>query len=223
MKKTKSTTLVIIMSGLLTTTTLLAQTSDLFSKVTGGDIQAVKELIASGADINQLSENGNTPLIVACLYKQTEIAKYLINSGADVNVIAKDGNTALLISASYSKELIELLLSKNADITVRTEDAGVFTNCITGILAGRIPVGMAEMLLCEGADIDEECFADYAYGYTPLMMAANWDNEELIRFLIRNGANVNVRARDGHTPLTRAEKNGNPDIIKILKDNGAEK
>ena len=42
---------------------------------------------------------------------------------------------------------------------------------------------------------------------------------ETIRFLIYNGANVNIKNKDGRTPLSLA--GGFPELTKLLKDNRA--
>ena len=51
-----------------------------------GDIEAVKQHIAAGADVNEKEEvMGNTPLHDAALGGHKEIAKLLISKGADLN------------------------------------------------------------------------------------------------------------------------------------------
>ncbi len=54
-----------------------------------------------------------------------------------------------------------------------------------------------------------------------LFIAAGQDNEELVRFLIKNGANVNAKSKKGKTPLSIATEAGNANIIELLKSNGA--
>ena len=51
-----------------------------------GHIDKVKELIASGIDINERDgKSGLTPLLFAINSKDLEIVKLLLDSGADVN------------------------------------------------------------------------------------------------------------------------------------------
>ena len=53
-----------------------------------GNIEAVKQHIATGTDVNAKDGNGRTPLHNAALKGRKEIAELLIGEGADVN--AKD-------------------------------------------------------------------------------------------------------------------------------------
>ncbi len=203
---------------------LTAQNADEFmEKVMRNDINAVKELIASGADLNQQNETyGHTPLIIACNYDYVDLAKLLISEGADINIRGKDGSTALIAAGSNSQELVEILISKGADIKAKMVDGtGVFTQCINGILMGSVSIQLAEILLLKGADVDESATIGAAEGYTPLMKAARNNKLELVNFLIKNGANVNAKSMDGSTALSLAVEKGHNDIINVLKSNGA--
>ena len=53
-----------------------------------GNIKAVKQFLAEGADVNARGKEGYTPLHDAAEYGHKEIAELLIAKGADVN--AKD-------------------------------------------------------------------------------------------------------------------------------------
>ena len=202
---------------------LFAQEDAIFSKVMRNDISAVKELIASGADINRQNKMyGHTPLIIACNYDYVEMAKLLIDKGADIHIKGKDGSTALIAAASNSRELVELLLSKGADVNARmTNGTGAFTQCTNGILMGSVSIELAQILLSKGADVDEAPTVGDIKGYTPLIVAAKNNNEELVRFLIKNGANVNAKTVDGNTALSFAIQEGHNNIADILRSNGA--
>ena len=54
----------------------------------GGDIEAVKEFLVAGADVNEIDWRGWTPLHRAAIHGYKEIAELRIAKGADVN--AKD-------------------------------------------------------------------------------------------------------------------------------------
>ena len=91
----------------------------LHQAVIDGNIEAVKQHIAAGADVNAKDENGVTPLHWT---ETKEIAELLIAKGADVN--AKDdwsGSTPLHRAATFGyKEIAELLIAKGADVNART-------------------------------------------------------------------------------------------------------
>ena len=55
----------------------------LTSAVTSGDESAVSALIASGADVNESTGGGQTPLILAVIFGHTHIVEQLVQAGAD--------------------------------------------------------------------------------------------------------------------------------------------
>ncbi|OUM58897.1 hypothetical protein PIROE2DRAFT_64118 [Piromyces sp. E2] len=57
---------------------------------------------------------------------------------------------------------------------------------------------------------------------TPLISACRQGNEEIVKLLIRNGANVNKENIHGFTPLIEACQCNRKNIVKILIDQGAE-
>ncbi len=59
-------------------------------------------------------------------------------------------------------------------------------------------------------------------GYTPLMLAALYGEEEMVELLIAEGANVNAATKWGATALTRAAQDGKTKIVELLLSNGAD-
>lgn len=203
----------------------------LISAVLYKDITEIKKILAEGADINQQDGNGYTSLIWACSYSSDENyrekAKLLISEGANVNIGANDGNTALIEAAGNSPEIFDLLLEKGADLNAKKEDGtGAYYNCmIHMLLYGREitdkDMALTELLLSEGADVDEAPVTGDLQGFTPLIFAARENNVKVVEFLIDHGADVNAKNVKGDTPLLLAEKDGNAEIVKILKAKGA--
>jgi len=198
----------------------------LYSATIRADIDGVKKALADGADINSQSENGYTALMWACTYSSrseyAEVAKFLISAGADVNTPAADGTTALLEAAENSKEITGLLLSNGADIkAVRDDGRGIFTSVIFGILMESVNIELAELILTKGGDVNETATSGDVEGWAPIHYAVSNGNEDLVRFLVKNGSNVNARTKDGLTPLSIAESNEYYDIAEMLKTAGA--
>ncbi len=213
----------LLVTGLLLPVTLLSQKSELIDKVRTNNIEAIKVLIATGADLNEREEfYAMTPLILACNSNYTELAKLLIDGGADIHLKADNGATALIMAAMNSQELTELLLSKGADIHARSNNGtGAFTNCTMGIISGRVGYELADLLLAKGAEIDELNTTDFYSGYTPLFWAVYDNNEQLVQYLIEHGARVNASAQNGKTPLSLASEAGYEAMEALLKSKGA--
>jgi hypothetical protein len=55
----------------------------LTNAVTSGDESAVSALLADGADLNERTSGGQTPLILAIIFGRTEMVRLLVKAGAD--------------------------------------------------------------------------------------------------------------------------------------------
>jgi len=51
--------------------------------VTDGDIEAVRALLAAGSDVNRTTSGGQTPLIIAVVFRRIKILSLLLEAGAD--------------------------------------------------------------------------------------------------------------------------------------------
>jgi len=80
-----------------------------------GDLEAIKQHVAAGTDINLLDgEDGEAPLHRAITKGEIEAVKLLIESGADVNIgRKKDGDTPLKLAEGMGKSEIAKLLRDN--------------------------------------------------------------------------------------------------------------
>ncbi|MDP6361495.1 MAG: ankyrin repeat domain-containing protein, partial [Planctomycetota bacterium] len=82
-----------------------------------GNIEAVKQHLDDGADVNAKGRWGSTPLHAA---DNKEIAELLIAEGADVNAKTESGSTPL--HRADNKEIAELLIAKGADVNAKSEN-----------------------------------------------------------------------------------------------------
>jgi hypothetical protein len=98
--------------------------ADLIGAVQFGDLDAVKEALEAGADVNARDIYGSTLLHIAAYCCQIEIAEFLIEAGADVNARDDEGDTPLHEAAHYGHiEMVALLLDKGADMNARNNYA----------------------------------------------------------------------------------------------------
>ena len=92
-------------------------TTPLHKAAKEGNIEKVKSLIASGADVNAKSKYGDTPLHYAARRGHKIIGELLINKGAEVNAKNKSGETPLHIATFDGyKDFAEFLINNGANI-----------------------------------------------------------------------------------------------------------
>ena len=88
-----------------------------------GNIEAIKQHIAAGADVNEKDEKGATPLHGAAFTGRMEVVELLIANGADVNAKAEDGSTPLHHAALWGhKKIAELLIDKGANVNAKEKE-----------------------------------------------------------------------------------------------------
>jgi ankyrin repeat protein len=223
----------------------------LIQAIDGGNIKAVKQHLASGADLNAKAEDGWTPLHLAAFERQNKIAELLIASGADVNAKDDDGMTPLHFATSG--EIVELLIDANADVNAKDEEgetpldwANLGPPEITDLLrkhggktgdwfkAGEsiftaAKVGHIEAVkqhLTDGTDVNAEFQRIYSSGSedgsTPLFETARFGHKEVAQLLIASGADVNAKDKAGRIALHIAANWGRKEVAELLITNGTE-
>ena len=114
----------IVTAALLVGCGVKAPDISLFEAALEGDLDAVKQHIAAGTDLNLKDPNpeGNkdTALAMAAAFGKTDVAIALIEGGADLDARNKDGTTPLH-SASFLcyPDIVQALVDKGADKNVR--------------------------------------------------------------------------------------------------------
>jgi ankyrin repeat protein len=116
--------------------------------VRSNDLDSVKTLLDAGADVNQVTLYGWSPLLVATQNRFYKLGAFLVEHGADVNLANKGGWTPLYLATDNRNieggdypvrkadmdhlDFIKLLLDKGANVNARmkdtTETRTVFTN-----------------------------------------------------------------------------------------------
>ncbi len=173
--------------------TKAAKWAPLLATVVSGDIQAVEDLLARGADVNTKSKRGLSSL---------------------------HGLSALHSAAVFGhKDIVELLIEKGADVNAKAEgsmwDEGMSVlhgSCLKG------RKGVAELLIAKGADVN----AKSKNGYTPLHIAATQGYRDVAELLITKGADINAKDnKEGRTALSLAKEHGWDEVAELLRKHGA--
>ena len=181
-----------------------------------GNIEAVKQHLAAGADVNAKDEVESTPLHIAAREGHKEIVELLIAKGADVNAKDKWGGAPL--HHAITKEIAELLITNGADVNAKDHLGWTPLHgaCSKGLKT------VVELLIAGGADVnaiddDEGMTQGMTQGMTPLHQAAAGGHKEIVELLIVKGADVNAKDWRGGTPLDWA---GNKVTADLLRKHG---
>lgn len=103
--------------------TIANRTTPLMKAAHLGNVAAIRELLAAGADITARNADGNNALWLACVGRHLEAIDALVEAGIDVDNRNDNGATALMYASSSDKaEVVAHLLAKGADISTETLD-----------------------------------------------------------------------------------------------------
>lgn len=155
-----------------------------------GDITAVRELLADGADVNAAQGDGMTALHWAAERGDPDLARMLLYAGAAIEPVTRIGfYTPLHVAArSGSAAVATLLLDAGAD-PVAAAGAG------TTPLHLAAAAGSAELVAAlteRGADPNVR---EAVWAQTPLIFAAAANRADAIRALLAAGADPGVTSR----------------------------
>jgi ankyrin repeat protein len=199
-----------------------------------GDPAKVKLLLEYRADVNIRANSGRTALIIASAYPgNLQSIRLLLAKGADPKAVDEAGDGPLGNAAGAADlEMQKELLATGASVNERSSRGGSLRG-LTPLMraAGANCVECVRLLLAHGSDVNavsNEARVVKAglqeHGrLTPLLMAVEWGNQELIRLLLDKGASLEARDSRGLTALMLAVTNERQDVqsVRLLLDRGA--
>ena len=160
-----------------------------------GDMESAQALVDGGANVNQQTEAGWTPLLTAVNNRNYRLARFLLDRGADPNLANRAGWTPLYLATDNRNieggdypvpkpdldhlEMITALLEKGADPNARVKDNTLTRTIFT-----------MQWFWEEGA--------------TAFVRAGQSSDTELMRLLMKHGADPKARTTLGDDALTAA-------------------
>ena len=194
-----------------------------------GHVGAVEALLAAGADIHGAAGDGTTPLALAVVNAHYELAGRLLALGADPNLPDPRGSVLhalawirrpgsgrppLPTGALDSLDLARALLEAGADPNVRIDWREIPFEVDLGIVKPPPGISVGRNFLS-------------FVGATPFYLAAKHADVDLMRLLVRHGADPLVPTRQHVTPLMAAAGvgfwdgespgplNGTPEAVRL--------
>ena len=155
-----------------------------------GDVESARVLLAFGANVNDTAADGNSALVIAALSGHGALGALLLDNGADPNA---DGAGYSVLHAAVQRgnlELVKASLAHGANPNVQLKKGSPYRR---GGPDFYLPASMA--------------------GATPLLLAANNVEPDIVRALAGAGANPTMTVPNGPTPLTAAvqpDRRGRP-------------
>jgi len=173
-----------------------------------GNLEAAKQHLVAGADVDFRNQQGFTPLHVAAQKGHNKVAELLIAKGANVNTSGRLIGTTPLDSAALlgHKEMVELLIDSGADINPQ-------------IITGETPLQRAEQ---RGHSAIAEILRKHGgkAGEVTLQLAILKGQKDVAKSLITGGADVNAKGLLGRTPLDWAIMGGKNELADLLRKHG---
>ena len=180
------------------------------------DGEAVRTLLAEGAEVDARYGDGTTALHWAVHRESGDLVDLLLAAGADVDTADDHGVRALSLAClNGSAALVRTLLDAGADPNAaRTSGETVL---MTAARVGSVRV--VRLLLAAGADPNA---TEALLGQTALMLAIAGNHTPVARALLDAAAAVSARTNNRFTPLLFAAQQGNIESAQLLLSSGAD-
>jgi len=155
-----------------------------------GNDSMTEFLIAAGANLNAVSNNGATPLLIAVANKNMVWIDRLISRGSTAGASGQN-----LLAFVTEKNMPGIIAMLKSGISPNIKNAAGYTPLYMAASMGDLD--MARWIQGYKADL-ETAASD---GSTPLIASARYRKPDVLAFLLDKGANVNARNNKGETAL----------------------
>ncbi|MFT4558403.1 MAG: ankyrin repeat protein [Planctomycetaceae bacterium] len=214
---------------------------NIWAATADGDLNAVRNELENRVSVDAKAEYGLTPLHVATLFDQSEVAGLLLSSGADVSLTDRGWNTALHMAAFHGNTgIVRVLLSAGADPGKRNELGFSSTDLVSVAWDSGLEAFYRKLEKDLNKSIDLERIRAERPKILALLTSAGGDSERSIPTIsvwqavivgnsaaveqhIAAGTELNAKEEiGGNTPLMLAAVYGRSDIARTLIDAGSD-
>ena len=173
------------------------------------DASEVKSLLKKGVNPNTVDASGNPMLFLAVKDKSSNVIDVLLgDKNIDVDLSTKNGETPLMMaSIDGNLPLVKILVLGHKAQLDHIGWTPLHYACAKGHLE------VAQFLIANGATVDSMSLGNT----TPLMMAVQSGNEQLVKLLLDKGADLQLRNSQGLTAIDIADIYDKPWISEGLR------
>ncbi len=180
-------------------------------------------LLDAKADVNRHDNHGMTPLHIATQRGHLELVAELLSAGAKINEPTRNGDTPLFLSFENDDQedhfpIKYFLILNGADVNARNARGIPF---LIAYLDETISTSLwyhgylVRQIILAGADLN----AQDNQGLTALHYAVKYNALNLLKTLLKAGANPNIPAHDNRCPLELIQSR---EAAKLLIEYGAQ-
>ncbi len=166
-----------------------AEELPLMAAVQQGDIDSIRSLLRTKADVNSARADGTSALAWAAYKSDERAVDLLLRSGADPDAANDYGVTPLYLACrNGDTEIVRLLVDAGADpnLAKQTGETPLMTCTNTG------DAESVKLLIDKGANINA---TENHQEQTALMWAAAEKHPSVTKVLVENGANVHLKSK----------------------------
>ncbi len=198
----------------------LDSTRQLLTACQNGFYQKVEAILDQDIFVDATGEDETTALQVAAANGHENIVRLLLMRGAALDLQNIHGWTALMHASRHGHlNVVALLLQNQADINARIR---LGTSALTlAARAGHLKT--CKLLIESGIDTSlNNSIGGSTCEFTPLMAAAQHGHDNVVRYFLERGFDVNARMPStGINALMLAALNGHMTTAQILIEHGA--
>ena len=181
-----------------------------------GDVDAVRRLLADGADPNAREAGDNTtPLHWAAAAKHVEAVRALLDAGADVHGL---GDVHELDVIGWATVFSKPGVSPSDTVSLLVE-RGARHHVFSAIALGDLDL-IRRVAANDPKALDRR-LSRFEHGQTPLHFAVNRTRYDILGLLIELGADLDATDSSGQTALAVALARGEQEAVTRLKAAGA--
>nr|KAF6428939.1 ankyrin repeat and SOCS box containing 3 [Molossus molossus] len=183
-----------------------------------GNVKVLRKLLKKGRSVDVADNRGWMPIHEAAYHNSIECLRMLIHADSSENYIRTktfEGFSALHFAARRGHwKIVQILLEAGADPNATTLEET--TPLFLAVENGRMDV--LRLLLRHGANVNG---SHSMCGWNALHQATFQENAEIIKLLLKRGANKECQDDFGITPLFVAAQYGKLESLSILISSGA--